>query len=64
MKQYSELRLIQQRKDLHGLTVGSLPISYKPYYKFTEKTDIYYIASPVGKAASVSLGFDLMLINN
>jgi hypothetical protein len=37
---------------------------FKPYQKFTEKEDIYMTASPVGKDANVSAGFDLIIINN
>ena len=53
-----------QLKDLQGLISGTLLMTYKPYYKFNERTDIYFTASPVGKAADVSLGFDLVLVDN
>jgi hypothetical protein len=53
-----------QLKDLQGLVLGSLRIPYEPYYKFNEKTDIYFTAAPVGKPADVSLGFDLILVDN
>ena len=54
----------KQLKDIQGLIVGTLRVPYEPYYKFTEKTDIYFTASPVGKAADVSVGFDLILVDN
>ena len=54
----------KQLKDIQGLIVGTLRVPYEPYYKFTEKTDIYFTASPVGKAADVSLGFDLILVDD
>jgi hypothetical protein len=41
-----------------------LRVPYEPYYKFNEKTDIYFTAAPVGKPADVSLGFDLILVDN
>ena len=37
---------------------------FDPYIKFTEKTDIFLTASPVGAAADVSAGFDLLLTND
>lgn len=53
-----------QLKDIQGLISGTLRVPYIPYYQFTEKTDIYFTAAPVGKAADVSLGFDLILVDN
>ena len=53
-----------QLKDDQGLTVGNIRIPYEPYYKFTQKTDIFFTASPVGKAVDVSVGFDLILVDN
>ena len=53
-----------QIKHAEGLIVGSEHHSYYPYPVFTEKTDIYLTASPVGKAADVSAGFDLILDQN
>ena len=37
---------------------------FKPYVKFTQKTDIYIDGTTVGKAADISAGFDLVLIDN
>ena len=37
---------------------------FKPYYKFSQKTDIYIDGTTVGKAADISAGFDLILIDN
>lgn len=34
---------------------------YTPYMKFTEKTDIQITSSPVGAAADISAGFDLIV---
>ena len=53
-----------QIKHVEGLTIGSEHHSYYPYPVFAEKTDIYLTASPVGKAADVSAGFDLILDQN
>jgi len=38
--------------------------SFAPYYKFTQKTDIYLDGTTVGKAADISAGFDLILQDN
>lgn len=44
---------------------SSLPQhDFKPYKKITQKTDIWMDASPTGKAADVSAGFDLILVDN
>ena len=54
-----------QIKSVVGLpTNGGFQHKFSPYPKFTEKTDIYITASPVGKAADVSAGFDLYLVDN
>jgi hypothetical protein len=55
----------KQLKHIIGLgdSVGFRHL-FMPYMKFTEKTDIYITASPVGQAADVSAGFDLILIDN
>ena len=53
-----------QLKDLQGLVIGSLNVTYEPHNKFTQKTDIWFSASPVTKAANVAVGFDLILIDN
>ena len=37
---------------------------YRPYKKITQKTDLWITASPTGKAADVSAGFDLILVDN
>jgi len=37
---------------------------FVPYKTFTEKTDIYIDGAPVGKAADISAGFDLILVDN
>ena len=54
-----------QIKHVVGLpTNGGFQHFYNPYTKYTEKTDLYITSSPVGKAADVSAGFDLFLIDN
>lgn len=37
---------------------------FAPYAKFTEKTDIWVTATPDGDDASVSAGFDIILVDN
>ena len=54
----------KQVKHSIGLIWGQFQHEFEPYYKFTEKTDIFITATPVGKAADVSAGFDLILIND
>ena len=54
----------RQIKHIFGLISGDHHHDFKPYKVFNEKTDIYIEASPVGKAADVSAGFDLILIDN
>ena len=53
-----------QVKHVQGITSGNFQHFFNPYLKFTEKTDIYITATPVGKAADVSAGFDLILVND
>ena len=54
-----------QIKHVVGLpTNGGFQHFFNPYPKYTEKTDLYITASPVGKAADVSAGFDLILVDN
>ena len=54
----------KQIKHSIGLIVGQFQHYFEPHYKFTEKTDIFITATPVGKAADVSAGFDIILIND
>lgn len=54
----------RQLKDVQGLVLGNIRVPYYPYYKFTQKTDLYIDATPVGKNANVSAGFDLILVDN
>jgi hypothetical protein len=35
-----------------------------PYYRFTQKTDIYLTATPTGAAGNISGGFDLIIIQD
>lgn len=54
-----------QIKHVIGLPVaGGFQHLFFPYQKFTEKTDLYMTSHPVGKAADVSAGFDLILMDN
>lgn len=52
----------------HAIAVpsGASPPSdeFRPYKKFTQKTDIKVTAMPNGKAAAVHAGFDLILVDN
>ncbi len=43
---------------------GFLPVQFRPYKKFTQKTDIYVSASPTGAAVDISAGFDLIVVDN
>jgi len=54
----------RQLKHVEGITEGQHIHTYYPYKKFTQKSDIYIDASPAGKAADVSAGFDLILVDN
>lgn len=53
----------RQLKHVVGIISGSFTHEFNPYQKFSAKTDIYLTATPVGKAADVSAGFDLVLLN-
>jgi len=52
-----------QLKHVVGQTSSGFQHFFTPYAKFTGKTDIYITAQPVGKAADVTAGFDLIIIN-
>ena len=52
-----------QIKHVGGLTSGEFQHYFDPYARFTEKTDIFITAQPVGKVADVSAGFDLIVVN-
>jgi len=53
----------RQIKHVVGLPNGAgFQHFFMPYQPFTEKTDIYLTATPVGKAADVSAGFDLVCV--
>lgn len=51
-------------KHIMGIVNGIHHHEFKPYYKIAQKTDVYLTAQPVGKAADVSAGFDLILVDN
>jgi len=54
----------KQLKHVVGLPVdGNFQHLFNPYPKFTEKTDIFLTSSPVLKDASVSAGFDLLIVD-
>lgn len=52
-----------QLKHVVGQTSLGFQHYFTPYYRFTEKTDIFITAQPVGKAADVSAGFDLIVVD-
>lgn len=55
----------RQIKHIVGLPNGAgFQHPFNPYLEFTQKTDVFIDASPVGKAADVSAGFDLILVDN
>ena len=59
----------KQLKHVIGMEAGGETIlehDFKPYYKVTEKTDIWLEGTAIGSAvtADVSAGFDLILVNN
>ena len=54
----------KQIKHVLGLVDGNFQHYFDPYFRVTEKTDIYITAQPVGKAADVSAGFDLIVVDN
>jgi len=43
---------------------GQFQHFFKPYYKFTQKTDIFVTGSPTGSSVDVSAGFDFILKDN
>lgn len=43
---------------------GFLPVKFKPYKTFTQKTDIYITASPTGADVDISAGFDLIVVDD
>jgi len=45
-------------------TGGQFQHDFNPYVQFLQRTDIYMTATTVGKAAHVSAGFDLILVDN
>ena len=53
----------RQIKHVQGLTLGQFQHHFDPYFRATEKTDIFITATPVGKAADVSAGFDLIVVD-
>lgn len=56
-----------ERQIKHNLGIavtGGDDHSFTPYLPVTEKSDIYMDGSTVGKAADVSAGFDLILVDN
>jgi hypothetical protein len=54
-----------QLKHIVGVAAdGAFIHEFNPYYKFTEKTDIFITSSPVSGAADISAGFDLILTND
>jgi len=54
----------KQIKHVIGLISGAYLHSFNPYNMFSEKTDIFITAQPVGKAADISAGFDLIVVDN
>ena len=55
----------KQLKHTVGLpTGGGFEHFFLPYPSYQEKTDIFIDASPVGKAADVSAGFDIIIVDN
>jgi hypothetical protein len=53
-----------QLKHVVGQVSSGFQHFFEPYPAFTEKTDIYMTAQPVGKAADVTAGFDLVVVEN
>jgi len=53
-----------QIKHTVGFITGTYEKNFCPYQKFTQKTDIFITSTPTGKAADVSAGFDLYLVDN
>jgi len=53
-----------QLKHVVGQISGGFQHMFLPYPKYPEKTDIFMTGQPVGKAADVTAGFDLILTDN
>lgn len=53
-----------QLKHVVGQTSDGFQHFFTPYTKYTEKTDLYITGTPVGKAADVAAGFDLIVVDN
>jgi hypothetical protein len=54
----------RQLKHVEGIISGQHVHPFFPYKVFTQKTDIYMDATPTGKDADVSAGFNLILEDN
>jgi hypothetical protein len=59
----------KQLKHIQGVSAnvgayGRMQHFFKPYYKFTQKTDIFLTGSPTGASVDVSAGFDLILVDD
>jgi len=55
----------KQLKHLVGIAEdGHFQHFFEPHLKVSAQTDIFITASPVGKAADISAGFDLILMND
>lgn len=59
----------KQLKHIQGVSAnvgayGRMQHHFNPYYKFTQKTDIYLTGTPTGASVDVSAGFDLILVDN
>ena len=52
-----------QVKHVIGQVDSNWQHHFDPYQEYTEKTDLYMTAQPVGKAADISAGFDLILVD-
>ena len=53
-----------QLKHVIGQISDGFQHFFFPYVSFSERTDIFITAQPVGKAADVTAGFDLILVEN
>lgn len=54
----------RQLKHVVGLVSGGVQHNFYPYLRFTQQTDIFMSAQPVGKAADVTAGFDLVIVDS
>lgn len=56
----------QLKHEIGSAILGSSIVNreFRPYYKITEKNDIWIEATPDGDDASVSAGFDLILVDD